>query len=147
MVKGFLKSKSTLMLHVLFLHVEYDQAPSVAAQFRRREYAGNGLLVALVAAVLIALAYGGTRYPWSSWQVVVPLVLGIAGLGLFMLYEGSRWCAEPVAPPRLFRNRTTVAAFFPTFTHSLYSFWILYFLPVYVRPCGSRGPSVPASCS
>ncbi|RYP45621.1 hypothetical protein DL768_008058 [Monosporascus sp. mg162] len=131
---------TALILHVLFLHVNYNRDHSIAARFRRIDYTGNGILLASVTAVLIALTYGGTRYPWSSWHILLPLLLGFAGFALFMLYETSRWCIEPVTPPRLFKNRTSAAAFFLTFMHALYSFWILYFLPVYFQAVLLEGP-------
>lgn len=133
-----------LVLHVLFLHVGCgdDREASVAARLRRIDYVGNGLPLVSVTAVLVALAYGGTRYPWSSWRILVPLLLGGAVLGLFMWYETSpRWCAEPVTPPHPFRNRTSAAAFFLTFTHSLYSFLLDPLLPLGVL--SSRAPRDP----
>lgn len=122
-----------LVLHLLFLHVNYNRSHSALARLRRIDYIGNLLLVASVAAVLVALTYGGSIYPWQSWRVLVPLLLGFAGFFFFTLYESSRWCIEPVTPPRLFANRTSAAAFFLTFVHALYSFWVLYFLPVYFQ--------------
>ena len=66
-----------------------DREASVAARLRRIDYVGNGLPLVSVTAVLVALAYGDTRYPWSSWRILVPLLLGGAVLGLFMRYETS----------------------------------------------------------
>lgn len=129
-----------LALHVLFLHVNYNRDHSVAARLRRIDYTGNVMLLASVTAILIALTYGGSIYPWQSWRVLLPLLLGFGGLSLFILYESSRWCVEPVTPPHLFKNRTSAAAFFLTFVHALYSFWVLYFLPVYFQAVLLSGP-------
>ncbi|KAI0193882.1 MFS general substrate transporter [Astrocystis sublimbata] len=112
---------------------KYNRQLSIADRLRRIDYIGNVVMVASVTAILIALTYGGTRFPWSSWRVLLPLLLGFAGLGVFIAFESSRWCADPMTPPHLFRNRTSAAAFFLTFTHSLFSFWVLYFLPVYFQ--------------
>lgn len=92
----------SLILLTTFLHVNYDRSPTVAQRLRRIDYAGNIILIASVAAILISLTYGGTRYAWSSWRVLLPLILGFVGLGVFMLYESSRWCTEPMTPPHLF---------------------------------------------
>lgn len=122
-----------LVPHVLFLHVNYNRDPSTAARLGRLDYTGNVMLLASVTAILIALTYGGSIYPWSSWRVLLPLLVGFGGLGLFIAYERSRWCVNPVMPTHLFKNRTSAAAFFLTFIHALYSFWVLYFLPVYFQ--------------
>ncbi|KAI1100051.1 MFS general substrate transporter [Jackrogersella minutella] len=130
-----------LMMLIAFLHVNYKRETSIAKRLRRIDYVGNVILVASVTAVLIALTYGGTVYSWSSWRVLLPLIIGFAGLAVFITYESSRWCAEPMTPPHLFLNRTSAAAFYLTFMHSLLSFWILYFLPVYFQAVKLEGPT------
>ncbi|XXH02253.1 hypothetical protein Hte_008622 [Hypoxylon texense] len=130
-----------LILLIAFLHVNYSSEQSTADRLRRIDYTGNAILFASVTAILIALTYGGTRYPWSSWRVLLPLILGFAGLGIFVAYELSRWCVEPMTPPHLFKNRTSAAAFYLTFMHSLFSFWVLYFLPVYFQAVQLQDPT------
>ncbi|GAP85175.1 putative major facilitator superfamily general substrate transporter [Rosellinia necatrix] len=131
----------SLILLLCFLHLNYDRAPSVVKRLRRIDYFGNILLIASVAAILIALSYGGTRYVWSDWRVLLPLIIGFVGVGAFLLYEASPWCVEPVTPLRLFQNRTSAVSFFLTFIHSLLSFWVLYFLPVYFQAVQLENPS------
>ncbi|KAI1441979.1 MFS general substrate transporter [Annulohypoxylon stygium] len=131
----------SLVLLTSFLHVNYDRSPTVAERLRRIDYSGNIILIASVTAILISLTYGGTRYSWSSWRVLFPLILGLVGLGVFMLYESSRWCVEPMTPPHLFKNRTSIVAFYLTFIHSLLSFWVLYFLPVYFQAVKLEDPN------
>ncbi|KAI2631543.1 MFS general substrate transporter [Hypomontagnella submonticulosa] len=130
-----------LALLITFLHVNYDLESSVIERLRRIDYVGNGILIPSVIAVLIALTYGGTRYPWASWHVLLPLLLRFSGLGLFIAYESSPWCRRPMAPPYLFRNRTSSAAFYFTFVHSLFSYWALYFLRVYFQGVQLQNPT------
>ncbi|KAI1765786.1 major facilitator superfamily domain-containing protein [Hypoxylon sp. FL1150] len=130
-----------LFLPVAFLHVNYKSEQSTADRLSRIDYAGNIIIIASVTAILIALTYGGTPYSWSSWPVLMPLLLGFAGLGVFVAYESSGWCAEPMTPLHLFKNRTSAAAFYLTFVHSLFSFWTLYFLPVYFQAVQLQGPT------
>lgn len=131
----------SLVLLVLFLHVNYDRQSSVASRLRRIDYTGNAILIASVTAILIALSYGGTSYSWSSWHVLVPLLLGFAGIGSFLLYESSTWCIQPMTPVQHFKNRTSASAFFLTFAHSMLSFWTLYFLPVYFQGVKLEDPT------
>lgn len=131
----------SLILLAAFLHVNYQRGPSTAERLRRIDYAGNAILISSVTAILIALTYGGTRYPWSAWQVLLPLILGFAGLGGFYLFETSPWCAEPMVPKHLFSNRTSAAALYLTWVHALFSFWIIYFMPVYFQAVLVKGPT------
>ncbi|KAI1746686.1 major facilitator superfamily domain-containing protein [Xylaria castorea] len=82
---------AALIAHFIFLRVKYDLA------------------------VLLALSRGGTLYPWSSYQILVPLLLGIFGLVVFY---------------RIFKSRTTAAALSIASIHFLLLFWVIYFQAV-----------------
>ncbi|KAG8964859.1 hypothetical protein FRC05_003564 [Tulasnella sp. 425] len=59
--------------------------------------AGNALIMGSTVATVIALTWGGTTHPWSSYQVMVPLILGLVGLVVFFIYE-AKFAEEPVVP-------------------------------------------------
>lgn len=50
---------------------------------------GNFLVVASSASVVVALTWGGVKFAWSSVHVLVPLIVGLVGLGLFLIYEAT----------------------------------------------------------
>ncbi|KAJ6785630.1 hypothetical protein PWT90_00503 [Aphanocladium album] len=134
---------ASLILLTLFLHVGHEGKGTVVQRLRRIDYTGNVILVAATSAILIALSFGGSDYPWGSYHVLVPLILGFAGIGLFVAWEASPWCKEPTIPLHLLGNRTTLAALFLTFVHSLIAFFIMYFMPVYFQ--GVQGTSATRS--
>ncbi|KAF8846456.1 MFS general substrate transporter [Acephala macrosclerotiorum] len=121
-----------LVLLFLFLHVEYKQEAWLA-KVKRIDYFGNALLMTSIVATLLALSWGGSLYAWSEWRVIVCLVLGLAGMASFGIYEATPWCREPMMPPHLFSKRTTVAAFIISFLHNMITFWVVYFVPVYFQ--------------
>jgi hypothetical protein len=45
--------------------------------------------------VVIGLTWGGVQYPWSSGRVLLPLVVGLIGLVVFIIYE-IYFCKPPV---------------------------------------------------
>ncbi|KAI1383552.1 putative multidrug resistance protein fnx1 [Hypoxylon trugodes] len=98
---------------------------------KRVDLAGNSLLTASITSILIALTWGGAEEPWSSWRTVVPLVLGLVGIPLFLLFETK--VPEPTTPFRLFSNRTSLAGFWCAFTHNMLVMWILFVLPIYFQ--------------
>jgi hypothetical protein len=80
----------------LFLRVKWDKETKTLDKLKRIDVAGNSLLVASTVSVLIALTWGGSEYPWASYRVLVPLILGLVGLIGFFFLEGSTWVLEPV---------------------------------------------------
>ncbi|KAL7619779.1 hypothetical protein AAE478_010321 [Parahypoxylon ruwenzoriense] len=101
------------------------------SSLKRVDLAGNVLLGAAITSILIALTWGGGEEPWSSWRTIVPLVLGLAGLPLFLLFETR--VPEPTTPFRLFSNRTSLAGLWCAFTHNMLVIWILFILPIYFQ--------------
>jgi hypothetical protein len=63
---------------------------------------GNFLVIASTVAYTIGLTLGGITAPWGSVTVLVPLVLGLVGLRVFVVYEATLAkhplvCASPCA--------------------------------------------------
>ena len=53
-------------------------------------------------AVLLATSWGGTQYPWGSWQIIYLYMAGAVILVGFVINEGH--VEEPVLPLRLWKN-------------------------------------------
>jgi len=123
----------TLLLQILFLQVTYTKRLTFKASLQKIDWIGNGLLVASVVSVLIALSWADIRYTWSSWHIIVPLVLGFAGTAAFHAFETTKYAKIPTIPPRAFGNRTTATALALTFIQNMLTYWRIYFLPVYFQ--------------
>lgn len=124
----------SMILLVLFLRVSHPRSGgTIWQQLRRVDYSGNVILTATVVSVLLALSWAGIDYPWSSWRVLVPLVLGLAGLFLFYAHQRSRFCSEPSIPTKLFSSGTAVCALWIAFIQSVLLYWVGYFLPIYFQ--------------
>ncbi|KAI0197237.1 DNA repair protein RAD50 [Xylaria flabelliformis] len=131
----------SLIMILLFLNVKYNKEMSFSQKLRRIDYVGNILLIASTVSILYATTYGGTREPWSSWRIIVPLVLGLSGLIGFVFLETAKFIPEPVIPPRLFNNRTSATIFAVTFLNSALLYWVLFFLPVYFQSVLGSSPT------
>jgi hypothetical protein len=128
-----------LVIAGLFLNVTYERS-SWHQILRRIDWIGNSIFVASVTSILLGLIFGGAVFPWSSYQVLVPLILGIAGWILFHLFEASPWCYEPSVPPKLFANRTSMIGFVLAFDAAMLLQWTIYFLPIYFQGVKSTSP-------
>ena len=68
---------------------------------------GGALMVGAALALLLALAWGGTHYPWSSWRIIVLLVVSAVLWALFTMRLLT--AREPFIPLAILRGRVTSA--------------------------------------
>ncbi|ESZ92549.1 hypothetical protein SBOR_7075 [Sclerotinia borealis F-4128] len=99
--------------------------------FMRLDYLGNLIFIPSIISILLGLVMGGIEHPWSSWRIILPLVLGILGWIAFHIQQ--HFSSNPSVPSRLFSNRTSAAAFVLTFLSSVLVQAISYFLPIYFQ--------------
>lgn len=118
----------------LLLNTKYTRSPSWIHALLRIDYVGNIIFIAAVVSLLLGVVVGGQdAQAWSSWHVILPLILGVLGLAAFMLYETTPACKEPTIPMKLFGNRTSSIAFVLTFCSGMLLQWITYFLPIFFQ--------------
>jgi MFS family permease len=123
----------TLLMQFFFLQIVFIKRFTLKEKLRQIDWIGNLILVASVVSILIALSWANTRYSWSAYQIIVPLVMGFVGMGVFFAYESSKFCVQPTIPPRMFANRTSAIGLVCTFIQSMLTMWRVYFLPIYFQ--------------
>ena len=92
---------------------------------------GTVLLSLGAGALTIGLMLGGTDYPWGSPTIVGLFAAGAVAILLFALQE--RRAAEPIVPPRLFRNAVFNASTGAGFIVGLAMFGSIVYLPLYLQ--------------
>ncbi|KAF1730570.1 Efflux pump roqT [Beauveria bassiana] len=123
----------TLILQFFFLQVTYKKMFTFKQKLKQIDWFGNFLLICSMVAILIALSWADTRYEWQSWHILVPLLIGFAGMVAFHYFEATKWCIVPTIPGRMFTNRTVAVCLINTFLSSMLTFWRIYFLPLYLQ--------------
>lgn len=130
-----------LIMLFFFLHTNYQSDETMARRFVRIDFSGNAIFITTITSVLLALTWGGTSYNWNNFRVILPLVIGFVGIGLFVAFEWTpRLCPEPSFPQVLLGNRTSSAALVLTLIHSMMTYWIFYFLPIYFQAVQNSSP-------
>ncbi|GLI78264.1 hypothetical protein PoHVEF18_006573 [Penicillium ochrochloron] len=125
---------------VLFLRLSILPS-SLVEKLRRIDYIGTVLFVGSMSSFLIPLTWGGVSYPWDSWHTLVPLIIGAAGLFVFAFYE-YRFAADPIIPPKVFRNRTATVSFVGSVLQGLILWCTLYYLPLYYEAVKEYSPII-----
>lgn len=92
--------------------------------------AGTILFVAAIICLLIALQWGGSRYPWSNYrQITLLTVFGT----LIIAWVLSQWMGGETAtvPLRIFKERTVAFSTFYIFLGSASFVMLVYYLPIW----------------
>ncbi len=105
----------TLVFFFLHLKVPKDDLRS---KMKRMDWIGNFLVIVSITITSVALTWAGVKYSWSSYQVLVPLILGVVLMIVFFVYEATL-AVEPVVPWQLVNNRTSALGYFTVFLHGL----------------------------
>jgi hypothetical protein len=77
----------------------------------------NLLFVAAATSAILGLTWGGVTYAWSSYQTLLPLILGLVGIVSFIYLE--RFSKHPTVPFNILTHYTSVAGYIICFLHSL----------------------------
>ncbi|KAG8894281.1 hypothetical protein FRC00_009199 [Tulasnella sp. 408] len=121
-----------------FLRLKTPQ-DDLQTKMKRMDWIGNGLIILATTLTVVALTWAGVKYPWSSYQVLVPLILGVALTAAFFVYE-AKFAIEPVVPWELVNNRTAFSGYVGVFLHSIVSTAVIYYLPVYFQASLLQSP-------
>ncbi|MGD6754636.1 DHA2 family efflux MFS transporter permease subunit [Streptomyces sp. BH105] len=97
----------------------------------RADLAGAALLTAAILALTLLSSWAGTQYAWTSPRIAVLALVSVAAVAGFVAVE--RRAAEPVIPPRLFRDRNFGVAQVLSFTTGAAMLAAATYLPQYMQ--------------
>ena len=116
---------AALAFILAYLHV-----PHVPRR-HKLDYVGFVALPIALVAVLLATTWGGTTYPWDSWQIVSLYAAGVVVLIAFLVNE--YYTAEPVLPLRLWKNSVFTLSNVSNMAIAMTMFGAIFFIPVYAQ--------------
>jgi MFS family permease len=122
----------------LFLLPSKDPRPGVPYKQRAEEmdYLGAVLLVCGLTSFVLAVNWGGVRYPWSSGTIVGLFVAsGIICILLGVQQVWTIWTTIPrrIIPIQFFRSRTVLILFSITAASGAAAFVPIYFVPLFFQ--------------
>lgn len=87
------------------------------------------------------VTWGGVQYPWDSWRTLLPLLLGLAGLVCFGLYE-TYVCATPLIPTYIFNSYSTTVVIVGSGIHGIILDTLVYYMPEYFQSVQGYSPLI-----
>jgi EmrB/QacA subfamily drug resistance transporter len=103
------------------------------------DYLGTALLAASLSSIVLLTTLGGNQYAWGSAFIVGLGVVAIVALAAFIMVE--RRAAEPVLPPKLFRNRVFAVTSVIGFVIGFALFGALTYLPLFQQIVRGASPT------
>lgn len=114
---------------IAFLKLE-SRKRTLKQKLREIDYVGSVIFLGSSTSFLIAITWGGVMYAWSSWHTLVPIIIGLFGLSVFVIWE-AKLATHTLLPLGIFKNKDTNIAYFLTFIHGIILWSILYYMPLF----------------
>jgi EmrB/QacA subfamily drug resistance transporter len=103
------------------------------------DFAGASLLAVVLSALTLLADLGGTSYSWTSPLIVGLIASSVVALVGFVVVE--RRAAEPILPPRLFRQRAFVVSSAVGLIVGFALFGSVTYLPVFLQVAKGVDPT------
>ncbi|EJU01284.1 MFS general substrate transporter [Dacryopinax primogenitus] len=113
---------------------------SITDKLARIDWIGNVIIIIGATLTVVALVEGGITHPWNSYQILVPLILGLVFNAFFLVYESYWVKGEPMVPFDILSNWTSLSGYAATFVHGIVSIMLIYYLPVFFQGSQNASP-------
>lgn len=95
-------------------------------ELRKFDIPGTIVFLPGIVCLLLALQWGGSKYPWHDWHVIVTFVMSGLLICAFIIIQ--YWQQENATlPPRIIKNRNVWGSWVYTFTITSAMFVIIYY--------------------
>lgn len=108
----------TLIVSFLDMSVgEVAGSHSISSVLRKLDIMGMVIFMPAMSLLILALQWGGQKYKWSDWPVVLPLCLFATLLCLFIWHQ-SRLGQRATVPLHILRRRNVLLGFLFSFCNN-----------------------------
>jgi len=133
-----------IVIVIFFKAPDREAVASLGWKERVKEFDlwGTSVFIPAVVCLLLALQWGGTKYPWGSWRIILLFVL--FGVLIFCFAVIQFWKQESATiPPKILAKRSIWAACWFSFCLGSFFLLLVYFLPIWFQ--GVKGASAVKS--
>lgn len=123
---------------IVFLKLE-NTPRTLKEKILEIDYIGSVIFLPSTTSFLIGLTWGGVQYAWDSWRTLTPILVGLSGLVLFVIWE-ARFAKLPLLPLDIFRNMDTNIAYFIDFIHGIILWGVVYYMPLFFEGAKDLSP-------
>ncbi|KAK8018088.1 Major Facilitator Superfamily protein [Apiospora marii] len=109
----------------------------------RFDWLGATLFSVSSAGFLFGITTGGVMFAWGSYQVLIPLLIGLSGILAFIYWEFS-FAEEPILEKRMFKTFTATSTYVGCMLQGLLNTASIYFLVLYFQGVKTYSPIMSA---
>ncbi len=111
----------------------YKFLPTIVAKGadKKIDYGGAALLSGGLGSLLLALSWGGVKYPWASWEIVGLFVAAIVLLSVLVYWESKH--EDPIIPLSIFGNSIFRVSVIMLFLIGIAMFGAIIYLPLFAQ--------------
>jgi len=111
----------------------YKFLPTIVAKGvdKKIDFGGAALLAGGLGSLLLALSWGGVKYPWSSWEIVGLFVAAVALLAALIKWESKH--EDPIIPLSVFKNGIFRVSVIMLFLIGIAMFGAIIYLPLFAQ--------------
>jgi MFS family permease len=127
----------TGLLTFFFLHLTPIEG-NIKTKCMGLDWTGFAMFTIIGTVIALPLSWGNTLYPWSSYQTLVPLLIGVAMIAPFAFVE--RKATNPMIPYQIFDNISLVTGTVSGFLYGSLLNTILLYLPLFYQAVYLEAP-------
>jgi len=126
-----------ITLVVIYFFFESPPRADVAnlgwkARVKEFDVYGTAVFMPAIICLLLALQWGGTKYPWGNGRIIALFVI-FGVLLIAFLYIQVREQDSATIPPRIIKNRSMAAASWYAFMLGAFFLLLVYYLPIWFQ--------------
>jgi EmrB/QacA subfamily drug resistance transporter len=93
---------------------------------------GTAFFIPAIISLLLALQWGGTKYAWSSWRIILLFVFFAVLIAIFVSIQFWKQDTATI-PPKMMKKRSMWAAAMYSFCVGSFFLLLVYFLPIWFQ--------------
>lgn len=122
---------------VIMIYFKSPDRPAVAQlgmmdRVKQFDIHGTAVFMPAIISLLLALQWGGTKYEWSSWRIILLFVVFGILIITFIVIQIVKGDMATV-PPRILKKRTVWTASWFAFCLGAFFMLLVYYLPIWFQ--------------
>lgn len=98
---------------------------------KKIDFGGAALLTGGLGSLLLALSWGGVKYPWGSWEIITLFVAAVVLIAGLLKWESRH--EDPIIPLSVFKNSIFRVSVIMLFLIGIAMFGAIIYLPLFAQ--------------